>query len=143
MREEFLIVARREIGALVRAPRFRAMQGRVNDRFGYIQHRRQFQRGDQLGGRPDRVRRVLPPGVRRKGLIVTLSIMAVGTIAIALAPSYATIGLAAPVIVLIGRLLQGFSGAVDSRTLLHGPLHLFTYGRHTLPPSGLVQKLIL
>src|SRR5215472_5453788 len=50
---------------------------------------------------------------RRKGLIVTLGIMAIGTIAIALSPSYATIGIAAPVIVLIGRLLQGFSAGVE------------------------------
>ena len=50
---------------------------------------------------------------RRKGLIVTLSIMAMGTIAIAFAPSYATIGIAAPIIVLIGRLLQGFSAGVE------------------------------
>ena len=34
---------------------------------------------------------------RRKGLIVTLSIMATGTIIIAFTPSYATIGLAAPI----------------------------------------------
>src|SRR5215471_15253465 len=46
---------------------------------------------------------------RRQGLIVTLAIMATGTIAIAFAPAYATIGIAAPIIVLIGRLLQGFS----------------------------------
>jgi len=50
---------------------------------------------------------------RRKGLIVTLAIMAAGTVTIALCPSYATIGLAAPVIVLIGRLLQGFSAGVE------------------------------
>lgn len=50
---------------------------------------------------------------RRKGLIVTLAIMATGTIAIAFAPAYATIGIAAPVIVLIGRLLQGFSAGVE------------------------------
>jgi MHS family citrate/tricarballylate:H+ symporter-like MFS transporter len=50
---------------------------------------------------------------RRKGLIVTLGIMAIGTIAIAFSPSYATIGIAAPVIVLIGRLLQGFSAGVE------------------------------
>jgi MHS family citrate/tricarballylate:H+ symporter-like MFS transporter len=50
---------------------------------------------------------------RRKGLIVTLAIMASGTIAIAFAPSYATIGIAAPIIVLIGRLLQGFSAGVE------------------------------
>jgi MFS transporter, MHS family, citrate/tricarballylate:H+ symporter len=50
---------------------------------------------------------------RRQGLIVTLSIMATGTIAIAFSPSYATIGIAAPIIVLIGRLLQGFSAGVE------------------------------
>ena len=50
---------------------------------------------------------------RRKGLIVTLSIMATGTIAIAFAPAYAAIGIAVPIIVLIGRLLQGFSAGVE------------------------------
>src|SRR6516165_2077130 len=50
---------------------------------------------------------------RRQGLIVTLGIMAVGTVVIAFCPSYATIGIAAPIIVLIGRLLQGFSAGVE------------------------------
>jgi MFS transporter, MHS family, citrate/tricarballylate:H+ symporter len=50
---------------------------------------------------------------RRKGLIVTLSIMAAGTVLIAFVPSYATIGLLAPILVLIGRLLQGFSAGVE------------------------------
>ena len=50
---------------------------------------------------------------RRRGLIVTLAIMAVGTVVIAICPSYASIGVAAPVIVLIGRLLQGFSAGVE------------------------------
>ncbi len=50
---------------------------------------------------------------RRKGLIVTLSIMASGTVLIAFVPSYATIGIAAPILVLIGRLLQGFSAGVE------------------------------
>src|SRR6201995_2486785 len=50
---------------------------------------------------------------RRQGLIVTLSIMAIGTVVIAFCPSYATIGVAAPVIVLLGRLLQGFSAGVE------------------------------
>ncbi|MDH2351465.1 MFS transporter [Bradyrhizobium sp. SSUT112] len=50
---------------------------------------------------------------RRKGLIVTLGIMAAGTVVIAFCPSYATIGIAAPVIVLLGRLLQGFSAGVE------------------------------
>ena len=50
---------------------------------------------------------------RRRGLIVTLSIMAMGTIMIAFVPGYATIGLVAPILVLIGRLLQGFSAGVE------------------------------
>ncbi len=50
---------------------------------------------------------------RRKGLIVTLTIMAMGTVLIAFVPNYQTIGVAAPVLVLIGRLLQGFSAGVE------------------------------
>jgi MHS family citrate/tricarballylate:H+ symporter-like MFS transporter len=50
---------------------------------------------------------------RRKGLIVTLSIMASGTILIAFVPGYATIGLLAPALVLLGRLLQGFSAGAE------------------------------
>ena len=50
---------------------------------------------------------------RRKGLIVTLAIMAMGTVFIAVCPTYASIGIAAPIFVLIGRLLQGFSAGVE------------------------------
>jgi MFS transporter, MHS family, citrate/tricarballylate:H+ symporter len=50
---------------------------------------------------------------RRKGLIVTLSIMASGTILIAFVPGYTSIGLAAPLLVLTGRLLQGFSAGAE------------------------------
>lgn len=50
---------------------------------------------------------------RRKGLIVTLSIMASGTLLIVLVPGYASIGLWAPTLVLIGRLLQGFSAGAE------------------------------
>jgi MHS family citrate/tricarballylate:H+ symporter-like MFS transporter len=50
---------------------------------------------------------------RRKGLIVTLGIMAMGTVIITICPTYASIGIAAPIIVLIGRLLQGFSAGVE------------------------------
>lgn len=50
---------------------------------------------------------------RRKGLIVTLSIMAAGTFMIVLIPSYQSIGLWAPMLVLIGRLLQGFSAGAE------------------------------
>jgi MHS family citrate/tricarballylate:H+ symporter-like MFS transporter len=44
---------------------------------------------------------------------LTLAIMAAGTVTIAVCPTYASIGVAAPVIVLIGRLLQGFSAGVE------------------------------
>ena len=50
---------------------------------------------------------------RRKGLIVTLAIMAVGTVIIAFTPTYSQIGVAAPIIVVLGRLLQGFSAGVE------------------------------
>src|SRR5258706_8331032 len=51
---------------------------------------------------------------RRKGLILTLSLMAVGTGSLALTPSYATIGLFRPLIITIGRLIQGFSLRVET-----------------------------
>lgn len=50
---------------------------------------------------------------RRRGLIVTLGIMAMGTVLIAFVPGYATIGVLAPILVLVGRLLQGFSAGVE------------------------------
>ncbi|MPW45706.1 tricarballylate/proton symporter TcuC [Acinetobacter guerrae] len=50
---------------------------------------------------------------RRKGLMVTLSIMAVGSLLIALTPGYATIGFAATALIFIGRLAQGFSAGVE------------------------------
>ena len=50
---------------------------------------------------------------RRQGLIVTLALMALGTVVIAFCPTYASIGIAATVIVLIGRLIQGFSAGVE------------------------------
>ncbi|MEX3933022.1 MFS transporter [Paraburkholderia phymatum] len=50
---------------------------------------------------------------RRKGLILTLSLMALGTLTVAAIPGYATIGVLAPALVLLGRLLQGFSAGVE------------------------------
>ena len=50
---------------------------------------------------------------RRQGLIVTLAIMAVGTTVITICPTYASIGVAAPIIVLLARLVQGFSAGVE------------------------------
>ena len=59
-----------------------------------------------LGGYIDRIG-------RRKGLVLTLGIMATGTAMVAFIPSYAAIGLLAPLLVLLGRLLQGFSAGVE------------------------------
>ncbi|MFI8374304.1 MFS transporter [Pseudomonas helleri] len=50
---------------------------------------------------------------RRKGLIITLALMAMGTVLIACVPGYSTLGVAAPLLVLLGRLLQGFSAGVE------------------------------
>jgi MFS family permease len=50
---------------------------------------------------------------RRAGLILTLTLMSVGIFSIACTPGYATIGLLAPLLVLIGRLLQGFSAGME------------------------------
>ena len=50
---------------------------------------------------------------RRKGLLVTLALMSVGTLTIAMVPGYATIGLFAPILVVLGRLCQGFSAGVE------------------------------
>ena len=50
---------------------------------------------------------------RRAGLLVTLGMMAVGTLSIAVVPGYAAIGLAAPLLVVAGRLVQGLSAGVE------------------------------
>ena len=50
---------------------------------------------------------------RRAGLMVTLTLMSIGIVTIACTPSYATIGLVAPLLVLAGRLLQGFSAGME------------------------------
>src|SRR5438093_10066194 len=50
---------------------------------------------------------------RRAGLILTLGLMSIGILSIACTPGYATIGLLAPLLVLAGRLLQGFSAGME------------------------------
>jgi len=46
---------------------------------------------------------------RRKGLLLTLGLMAIATLVMAVVPGYQTIGLAAPLLVVLARLSQGFS----------------------------------
>ena len=50
---------------------------------------------------------------RRAGLLLTLAMMSIGIFSIAFMPGYATIGLLAPLLVLCGRLLQGFSAGME------------------------------
>src|ERR1700741_4645898 len=46
---------------------------------------------------------------RKAGLLLSISLMMIGTTLMAVTPGYATIGLAAPIILTLARLLQGFS----------------------------------
>jgi MFS transporter, MHS family, alpha-ketoglutarate permease len=46
---------------------------------------------------------------RKKGLMLTISLMAGAAFVIAITPTYAAIGIAAPLILLLARLVQGFS----------------------------------
>ena len=50
---------------------------------------------------------------RRAGLLLTLALMGFGTLSIACLPGYAVLGIAAPLLVLVGRLVQGFSAGVE------------------------------
>ena len=50
---------------------------------------------------------------RRAGLMLTLALMSVGIVTLTVTPGYATIGLLAPILVLVGRLLQGFSAGAE------------------------------
>lgn len=74
-----------------------------------------------IGGYADRVG-------RRAALTLTLLLMGFGSAVVALTPPYAQIGLAAPVILLIARLIQGFSagGEVGAAT---------TYLLESAPPE--------
>jgi MFS transporter, MHS family, proline/betaine transporter len=46
---------------------------------------------------------------RKAGLLLSMALMMVGTTLMALTPGYATIGIAAPILITLARLLQGFS----------------------------------
>jgi MFS transporter, MHS family, proline/betaine transporter len=46
---------------------------------------------------------------RKTALLITIALMAIGTVMIGILPTYAAIGVAAPLLLLVARLLQGFS----------------------------------
>uniref|UniRef100_A0A9E8CUA3 MFS transporter n=1 Tax=Bosea sp. NBC_00436 TaxID=2969620 RepID=A0A9E8CUA3_9HYPH len=53
---------------------------------------------------------------RKSALTLTIAMMAVGTLLIAVTPSYESIGIAAPCIIVFARLLQGFSAGGEMGT---------------------------
>lgn len=57
---------------------------------------------------------------RKKAMLLTLALMALGTAMIAVVPTYRQVGLAAPLILVVARLIQGFSagGEVGASTTL-------------------------
>src|SRR4029077_12036332 len=62
---------------------------------------------------------------RKAGLLLSIALMMIGTTMMAVTPGYATIGLAAPIILTLARLLQGFSvggefGSAVSFLVEHG-----------------------
>ena len=50
---------------------------------------------------------------RRSGLMLTLGLMSIGTLSVACVPGFATIGLLAPILVMAGRLIEGFSAGAE------------------------------
>jgi MFS family permease len=65
---------------------------------------------------------------RRAALTLTLLLMALGSAMVAFTPSYAQIGIAAPILLLVARLIQGFScggevGPATTYLLESAPLH--------------------
>ncbi|HSO36630.1 MAG TPA: MFS transporter [Labilithrix sp.] len=88
---------------------------------------------------------------RRAALTATILLMAVGTGIIAVTPSYATIGLAAPIAIVVARLLQGFSAggevgvatsylvevALPGRRGIFGSLQSATQGLASIGGAGL------
>ncbi|MFS2103034.1 MFS transporter [Ralstonia sp. Ralssp135] len=65
---------------------------------------------------------------RRAAMTITIWLTAIGTAAIAVCPPFAVIGAAAPFIIIVGRLLQGFAAGGEVGTAV-------TFAMETAPPS--------
>src|SRR5580704_9637429 len=84
---------------------------------------------------------------RRRALSLLIVMMAFGTLTLGLTPSFATIGIAAPIIVVLGRVVQGISigGEFASATALlveHAPANRkMTYGSFQMSSQALGRVL--
>ena len=84
---------------------------------------------------------------RKKGLILTLEIMGIATVAIGLIPSYATIGIWAPVLLILCRLAQGIGlggewGGAVLMSFESAPAHKRAFYA-SLPQIGMSVGLLL
>jgi len=84
---------------------------------------------------------------RKAGLVLSVALMAVGTGLIACTPSYESIGIAAPILVVAARFVQGFSaggefGAATSFLVEHAPKEQRGfYGSFQMAAQGLTAVL--
>ena len=78
---------------------------------------------------------------RKAGLLLSMALMMIGTTLMAVTPGYATIGLAAPIIITLARLLQGFSvggefGSAVSFLAEHAAADAGSAPAGNLPPAA-------
>jgi MFS family permease len=69
---------------------------------------------------------------RRKGLLVSLTLMAIGTGIIAVAPTYRAIGVFAPMLIIFARLIQGFSMGAETGGVYAYLLEIASPGKKAL-----------
>lgn len=72
---------------------------------------------------------------RKAALTLTFGLMALGTAIIAFTPTYARIGIAAPVLIVVGRLLQGLSAGGEAGPATSYLLEMASKGRRGLYTS--------
>lgn len=80
---------------------------------------------------------------RRRALASIAVMMGLGTAVIAIAPPYAVIGLAAPVLVMLGRLIQGFAASGEFASATAMLVELAPVGRKTLYASTQMASQVL
>lgn len=69
---------------------------------------------------------------RKPAMLLTVTLMALGTLAIAIAPGYVTIGVAAPILVVAARLVQGFAYGGETGASTTSLIELAGPGRRAL-----------